>query len=629
MSKRTARARTGQDRTGLYQEITDKIIAELEAGRAPWVQPWGTATAKAPLGLPRNACTQRRYSGINVLILWGAVIEYGFAGQSWLTFRQALSLGGHVRKGERGTTVVYADRFTPDDERRRAAETGEKAQAIPFLKRFFVNPTVVKQRLRLAAVSPKLLDIYAEDGMTLEQLMAFTVTADHARQQQVWDSVSHSYNKEPYLIRRQLTEGAVRAADRRALFIGIEAYEAAGGVVMRDLFQHDDGGWLQDPALLDRLVTEKLQAEAEALREEGWKWIEVATDLPYGHSAGLRRLVGETAELTEEEAASFEALRTEYETLEAEHIGGDDLPEAVDQRLGEIETAMAAFENRPIRFDPADITRAGIFVSIDSDGALRVERGFVRPEDEAPVEPVPTDTDDTPAPTSTEIPIQRAVITVGGAQAASEPEASEEDDTIRPLSDRLVTELTAHRTLALRDGVANDPQVAFQAVLHALCLSAFYRYAASTCLEITAKQSGFSAQAPGLAETASAKAIDARQAQWAKQLPETPADLWNTLTAFDSESQSALFAHCASLTVNVVKEPWNRRPDAFAHGDQLARAVSLDMAAAGWTPTVDNYLGRVAVQPIRPWHHRSATPSTTFARGRIALMSRQESPRSR
>ena len=105
--------------------------------------------------------------------------------------------------------------------------------------------------------------------MTLDQLMAFTVTADHTRQEQVWDSVARSYNKEPYLIRRQLTEGAVRAADRRALFIGIEAYEAAGGVVMRDLFQHDDGGWLQDPALLDRLVTEKLQAEAEGLRDEG------------------------------------------------------------------------------------------------------------------------------------------------------------------------------------------------------------------------------------------------------------------------------------------------------------------------------------------------------------------------
>ena len=459
--------------------------------------------------------------------------------------------------------------------------------------RFFVNPTVVKQRLRLASVSEKLLDIYAEDGMTLEQLMAFTVTNDHARQELIWDSVSRSYNKEPYLIRRQLTEGAVRASDRRALFVGADAYEAAGGVVMRDLFQHDDGGWLQDPALLDRLVTGKLQAEAEALRDEGWKWIAVATDFPYGHSAGLRRLIGETTELTQEEASTFAALQTEYETLEAEYAGADDLPDAVDQRLAEIETAKSAFENRPVRFDSADIARAGIFVSIDSDGALRVERGFVRPEDEAPVEPIPPRPDEAPEPASTEMPVQRAVITIGGAPTAPETETPEEDDTIRPLSDRLVTELTAHRTLALRDGVANDPQVAFRAVLHALCLNAFYRYAACTCLEITAKHSGFSAQAPGLAETASAKAIDERHARWAKQLPETPADLWNTLTAFDGDSQAALFAHCASLTVNVVKEPWNRRPDVFAHGDQIARAVGLDMAAAGWKPTVDTYLGRV------------------------------------
>ena len=141
MSRYDRRARTGADRANLYDEITDKIIAELEAGRVPWVQPWGTSVAKAPLGLPRNAATSRSYSGINVLILWGAVIEHGFPGQGWLTFRQALSLGGHVRKGERGTTVVYADRFTPEDEKRRAFEAGEEAQAIPFLKRFTVFNT--------------------------------------------------------------------------------------------------------------------------------------------------------------------------------------------------------------------------------------------------------------------------------------------------------------------------------------------------------------------------------------------------------------------------------------------------------------------------------------------------------
>ena len=169
MSRSAARARSGQDRTSLYQEITDKIIADLEAGRAPWVQPWGTAAAKATLAMPQNASTHRRYSGINVLILWGAVIERGFSSQSWLTFRQALGLGGNVRKSERGTTVVYADRFTPEDERRRAAETGEEAQAIPFLKRFTVFNTAQCEGLpdEMMAVAPPV-----ETGLVLPQAEA-------------------------------------------------------------------------------------------------------------------------------------------------------------------------------------------------------------------------------------------------------------------------------------------------------------------------------------------------------------------------------------------------------------------------------------------------------------------------
>ena len=130
--------RPAPEKTNLYDEITERIIAELEAGWLPWVQPWGTCGIAAPLSMPRNAATGRGYSGINVLILWGAVVARGFSCQSWLTFRQALGLGGCVRKGERGTTVVYADRFVPDDERRRSRETGEDAHAIPFLKRFTV-----------------------------------------------------------------------------------------------------------------------------------------------------------------------------------------------------------------------------------------------------------------------------------------------------------------------------------------------------------------------------------------------------------------------------------------------------------------------------------------------------------
>lgn len=137
-SRVAARTQAPQDRSTLYEEITNKIIAELEAGRLPWVQPWGTSGVQAPLGLPKNAATGRAYSGINVLILWAAVVERNFPVQSWLTFRQAMALGGHVRKGERGTTVVYADRFIPDDARDRAHQRGEEPRAIPFLKRFTI-----------------------------------------------------------------------------------------------------------------------------------------------------------------------------------------------------------------------------------------------------------------------------------------------------------------------------------------------------------------------------------------------------------------------------------------------------------------------------------------------------------
>ena len=459
--------------------------------------------------------------------------------------------------------------------------------------RFFVAPGVVKQRLKLAAVSPKLLDLYAEDEMTLEQLMAFTVTNDHARQEQVWEALAHSHNREPYYIRRQLTEGAVRAADKRAQFVGIAVYEAAGGCVMRDLFEQDNGGWLQDAALLDRLVVEKLTAEAETIRAEGWKWIDVAVEFPYGHATRLRHLAGETVALTEQEQASHDALRAEYDRLEAEYAQAEELPDEVDQRLGEIETALEAFDARPVIYDPAEIARAGVFICVDPDGGLHIERGYVRPEDEAPVE-VERDPDgEGPEGSEPDGAVQRTVITVGGSSSSPDAETPEEDDGIKPLPDRLLIELTAHRTLALRDALANDPDTAFIAVLHALCLKAFYRYSVDTCLEIDAKSASFSHQAPGLNDTASAKAVDGRHQNWARQLPHEAGDLWEVLVGFDRDSQAALFAHCASLTVNAVHEQWNRNPHRIAHADRVARTVGLDMTAVGWAPTVDNYLGRV------------------------------------
>ena len=268
------------------------------------------------------------------------------------------------------------DQFRAFQALREKGQSEEEIAAV-----FFVAVAVVKQRLRLAAVSPRLLEVYAEDGMTLEQLMAFSVSPDHERQEQVWDAVQRSYNKEPYQIRRLLTEGAVRASDKRAQYAG-EDYVAAGGAIMRDLFQQDDGGWLQDAGLLTRIVAEKLERDADTLRAEGWKWVEVATEFPYGHSYGMRRINGTRRPLTDEEIAQVEALHAEAERIEEEAAAADEVSDDVDQRLNEIEAEINTINQRPPVYDPAEIALAGVFVSVDGSGKLRVERGYVRPEDE-------------------------------------------------------------------------------------------------------------------------------------------------------------------------------------------------------------------------------------------------------
>ena len=470
---------------------------------------------------------------------------------------------------------------------------------------FFVDVKVVKQRLRLASISPTLLDIYAEDGMTLEQLMAFTVSEDHARQEQVWEAIKDGWQKEPYYIRRLMTETTVRASDKRAAFVGITTYEEAGGYVLRDLFQSDDGGWLQDAVLLDRLVSEKLKAEAESVAAEGWKWIEIGVTFPYGHDHGLRELVGATVDLTEEERATREALRDEYDRLEAEYAEADELPDEVDQRLGEIEEALEAFDRRPMSYSPEQMARAGAFVSIDSDGTLLVERGYVRPGDEATVEPEGGDgADDAGTATEGDQPagVQRAVITVGG----SPTEADEEEDeveTIRPLPDRLVSELTAHRTLALRDAVASSPHVAMTALLHRLVTDTFLPHSTRGCIEPQVREVHFPAQAEDLRDSTSARAVAERHERWGDHIPADDAALWDWLADLDDSSRMELLAHCVSFGVNALYE----KPNPYggmgvsqhglevrlAQADRLARATGLDMVAVGWRPTVANYLGRV------------------------------------
>jgi len=469
---------------------------------------------------------------------------------------------------------------------------------------FFIPVNVVKQRLRLAAVAQSLLDVYAEDGMTLEQLMAFTVSGDEARQVQVWESIRNSWSKEPYQIRRMLTESTVRASDKRAIFVGLDAYEAAGGSIMRDLFQADDGGWLQDPALLDGLVSEKLKIIADEVAGEGWKWIEVDVSHPYDVARGLREITGTPVDLTDDERATIEALNAEYARLEADYEGADELPDDVDERLGEIETALNAFEQRPAIYDPAEIARAGVFISIDADGSPSIDRGYVRPEDEAPVT-VETDSGEASQGAEGSDPaapsVQRAVITIGGQSTEAE---DDEEETIKPLPERLVMELTAHRTLALRDALANNPHVALTALLHKLVTDIFQRSStAGGCLEASVRHVFFPVQAADLKDSASAKAVNERQEAWKTDIPQEDQALWDWLDGLDDASRLALLAHCVSYGVNALFEKVDRYGGSgvsqhslerrLGQADRLARAVRLDMVEVGWTPTVDNYLGRV------------------------------------
>ena len=472
---------------------------------------------------------------------------------------------------------------------------------------FMTTPAVVRQRLRLASVSPKLHEVYAEDGMSLEQLMAFAVSEDHARQEQLWDLLTNSWNKQPAFIRSRLTEQTVRATDRRVKFIGVDAYVAAGGNVMRDLFEDDDGGWLQDVGLLDQLVAEKLGAEGERIGAEGWKWVAVALDFAYGQFDGLREIEGVEVPITPDEQARIEALTAEGEALEAEYDNAADTPADVSARIEAIDEELASLLERPTVYDPIEMARAGAFVSLDHDGPLYVERGYVRPEDE-PVpdgqeaiedggEPAKVYGPQLPSDTG-----QRGLLTPGGEAPETDAEDAE-DGIIKPLPERLVGELTAHRTIALRDALAGSPATAFAAVLHAMVLSVFHYASRESCLGISIDRATFPHQAPGMKDSASALSIAARHESWKERLPKSDRDLWDALVALDGDDQAALFAHCAAYGVNALWEAAPRYDNGristqgvqrrIEHSNVLARAVGLDMVGAGWKPTVDNYLGRV------------------------------------
>ena len=445
--------------------------------------------------------------------------------------------------------------------------------------RFGVSPQVVRQRLRLGAVSLKLMAVYREGGLTLDQLMAFAVSEDHARQEQVYDQLG-PYNRTASVIRRGMTEAKVAATDRRAVFVGVEAYAAAGGPVLRDLFTEDRGGWLEDVGLLDRLVQEKLEALAEEVRAaEGWKWAQGLIDYPHGHACS--RVYPAPVERSAEDSDHMEALAAEYDRLVGSCPEGGEYPAEVEARLSEIDAELEAY-GEDFAYRPDEIARAGVFVVLNSDGAPRIERGNVRPEDV----PVVADAD---ADAEGEAASGDGAAEPGAGEAPTED--AEEEDGLSPLSDRLVADLTAHRTMALRDALAEAPDAALLLVVHAAVLRTFFGAASATCADIRFQSASLARDAEGIEEGTAGRRIAERHETWARQMPQEAGEAWGFVLGLDFDSRASLLAHCVALTVNAV-HAWERRPVAWAHADALAVHVGLDMTGY-WAPTARSYFSRV------------------------------------
>jgi ParB family chromosome partitioning protein len=457
--------------------------------------------------------------------------------------------------------------------------------------RFGATPHVVRQRLRLGAVSPKLIEIYRSGDLALDQLMAFAITEDHARQEAAYERLS--YNRDASTIRRMLTETHVTATDRRAIFVGVEKYTEVGGTILRDLFTEDRGGYFEDVALLDMLVMAKLGREASAVMEaEGWKWAQVFFDYPHSH--GLRRIYPQAVELSAEDQAALDNVKGEFNTLTEQHESAEELSDEVDARFGEFEAEIERLEAKRLAYDPADIARCGAFVILNHDGTLRIERGFIAAKDEQPEPEMDASTGE-----------GEGGRTVGEAsgrdgEAGNEsPDGADDGDADghKPLSDILIRDLTAHRPLGLRLALSDQPDVAVVAVTHALSAQIFYRGADAHVLDLRPASTLLASHADGIEDSKAGKVWTDQHARWAGQMPRDVSGLWAFVAELNHDSRMALFAHCVALTVNVVKLPMERRPRATVVADKLAEATSLDMTAH-WRPTARTYFGRITKSHI-------------------------------
>ncbi|WFU07532.1 ParB/RepB/Spo0J family partition protein (plasmid) [Rhizobium sp. CB3171] len=450
--------------------------------------------------------------------------------------------------------------------------------------RFGQSVVTVRQRLKLANLSPKVLDVMRDDDMTVEQARALAISDSHEEQERVWFA-SPSYHRDPRSLRAMLTSEHVRSTDRIARFVGLEAYEAAGGALVRDLFGEDTSTFLSDQPLLARLAMDALEQAAEPLRLGGWKWVETTLEASSLFHAGHARIYPQTRALSEREETDLAELGEQFDALQAQIDGyaeGDPAIEADEARLAEMEQRISAIQSATKSYDPQEMALAGCIVAIDHSGSLNIGRGYVKTEDTAALEQ-----------------LRRGA-----------PEATEDNDKAPALpadepgtlySAALVEELTAIRTAAMRVELANRPTIALAALLYPMVGRIFH--SGYTTVDAAVEVSGQRRElAPSIKEPGEVRALAAWQAMkegWGDTLPGQTADLWAWLLEQPVDKLLELLAFVTAANLNGIKAKHDQSKGRLANAEQVAVAVGLDMRAH-WTPdaTFLNRLSKAGIAAV-------------------------------
>ncbi len=441
----------------------------------------------------------------------------------------------------------------------------DKGASVPDIAaRFGKAESTVKKRLALARVSPRIFALYRDGELDLETLQAFTVADDHELQESVWRSLAGWQRRNPRAIREALTQGEVPASDRRVRFVGLDAYEAEGGAVRRDLFDAEGGGYVRDIPLLDALVMRRLETVADEVRAEGWKWVEARPSFGWDEQRDFRR--GDTTDvpLPEDIGAEADSLHAEYDELcDSDDSEAGERLQAIERRLKEID-AMA-------RVWPEGLKAcAGAVVYLSHEGEAEIERGLIREEDAA------SQRDDEGDPGN-------------GQDGSAGTERS-------PYPASLIEDLSAQKTAALRIATARSPDKALALAVHALAMSAFYGYGDSA-LKLRLIERTLGRLMHDHDASPAVLAFEAERERVRAMLPEDHSALWEWCLTAERETLLDVLAVAVASGIDAVESRNDPNPDGVEHGKALAAALGLDMAD-WYRPTAAGYFGRIGKTAI-------------------------------